>query len=82
MKTTKSALTIALLAAFMPAAVAAQAESGNTALTIYSTARPGALSPEFYRGGGNNRSGPRAPPGFIYARDISTAALLQCELEG
>ena len=64
MKTTKSALTIALLAAFMPAAVAAQAESGNTALTIYSTARPGALSPEFYRGGGNSQN----VPGYAVVR--------------
>jgi len=45
----QATLIIAALAAAFPAF--AQTENTGQALTIYSTARPGALSPELYRGG-------------------------------
>jgi hypothetical protein len=53
-----------LLAALLPAAALAQDSGGGNALTIYSSARPGALSPEFYRGGGNGQS----VPGYAVVR--------------
>ena len=84
MKPTKSAIALALLAAFMPAAFAAQAESAATALTIYSTAKPGALSPEFYRGGGNGQgvagmcwSGVKLISGRFLGRRGGTTAVLR-----
>lgn len=64
MKPIRTAISTALLTALLPAAFAAQAESGYTALTIYSTAKPGALSPEFYRGGGNSQN----VPGYAVVR--------------
>ncbi|MGA0024897.1 MAG: DUF4139 domain-containing protein [Burkholderiales bacterium] len=65
-----SALAIAVIAALTPGAYAAQSDAAGNALTIYSTARPGAIPPEFYRGGGNARS----VPGYAvvrHQRDIS-----------
>jgi len=50
--------------------VAGQAESGGNALTIYSTAQPGAIAPELYRNGSRGQ----AIPGFAVVRqqrDIS-----------
>ena len=44
--------------------VAAQAESGGDALTIYSTAQPGAIAPELYRNGGRGQ----AIPGYAVVR--------------
>ncbi|MDO8595223.1 MAG: hypothetical protein Q7R45_01230 [Sulfuricaulis sp.] len=43
---------------------AGQAESGGNALTIYSTAQPGAISPELYRNGGRGQ----AIPGYAVVR--------------
>ena len=43
---------------------AAQAESGGNALTIYSTAQPGAIAPELYRNGGRGQ----AIPGYAVVR--------------
>ena len=42
----------------------AQSEAGGNALTIYSTARPGAISPEVYRSGGRGQ----AIPGYAVVR--------------
>ncbi len=44
--------------------VAGQTEPGGDALTIYSTARPGAIAPELYRGGGRGQ----AIPGYAVIR--------------
>ncbi len=52
--------------------VAGQAESGGNALTIYSTAQPGAIAPELYRNGGRGQ----AIPGYAVVRqqrDLSLA---------
>jgi hypothetical protein len=59
-----AALMIAALTAALPALATAQNEMSGQALTIYSTARPGALPPELYRGGA---SGP-AVPGYAVVR--------------
>lgn len=42
-------VTAAAIASLLSFACAAQDKAGETALTIYSTARPGAVSPELYR---------------------------------
>jgi len=60
----------ALVAALLAAMPAVAAQPAGDALTIYSTARPGAISPEFYRGGGNGQG----VPGYAvvrHQRDIS-----------
>jgi hypothetical protein len=44
--------------------VASQTEAGGDALTIYSTAQPGAIAPELYRGGGRGQ----AIPGYAVVR--------------
>ena len=49
---------------FSAAAAGAQTESGANALTIYSTARPGAVPPELYRYGGRGQ----AVPGYAVVR--------------
>lgn len=67
MKPLKLTALVAALAAALPA-VAAQ--PAGDALTIYSTARPGAISPDFYRGGGSGQG----VPGYAvvrHQRDIS-----------
>lgn len=61
---TVSAVSTAILTALLPAIATAQNESGSTALTIYSNARPGAISPELYRGNGNGQ----AVPGYAVVR--------------
>jgi hypothetical protein len=68
---TRSIAATATLAALLPAATFA-AESA-TALTIYSTARPGALPPELYRGGAS------APgvPGYAVIRQQRDLALVR-----
>lgn len=66
-----AALMIAALAAAFPALAAAQNDGSGQALTIYSTARPGALPPELYRGGA---SGP-AVPGYAVVRHQRDIAL-------
>jgi hypothetical protein len=57
-------ISAAALAALIATPAAAQNSPGGTALTLYSSARPGALSPEFYRGGGDAR----AVPGYAVVR--------------
>jgi len=66
-----AALMIAALTAAFPALATAQNEMSGQALTIYSTARPGALPPELYRGGA---SGP-AVPGYAVVRHQRDIAL-------
>jgi hypothetical protein len=55
----------------LPLAATAQNDTGGNALTIYSTARPGAVRPELYRGNGN---GP-AIPGYAVVRQQRELAL-------
>ena len=64
-------LISAAIAAALPVHAAAPAENSGQALTIYSTARPGALPPELYRGGA---SGP-AVPGYAVVRAKRDLAL-------
>lgn len=59
-----------ILAAFAGAAIA-QTETGGQAITIYSTARPGALPPELYRGGGTGAT----IPGYAVVRQQRELAL-------
>jgi hypothetical protein len=66
-----AALMIAALTAALPDLATAQNEMSGQALTIYSTARPGALPPELYRGGA---SGP-AVPGYAVVRHQRDIAL-------
>ncbi len=66
-----TALLGAALAATFSATAAAQNDGSGQALTIYSTARPGALPPELYRGGA---SGP-AVPGYAVVRHQRELAL-------
>lgn len=72
-----TALSLAVAAATAPAAhsqnvaAAVAAPAGGTALTIYSTAQPGAIPPELYRGG--NRGG--AVPGYGVVRAERDLAL-------
>ena len=56
-----AALMIAALTAAFPALATAQNEMSGQALTIYSTARPGALPPELYRGGASGLAARRRP---------------------
>jgi hypothetical protein len=65
-----SLLTAAVLAA-LPQATAAQNDTGGNALTIYSTGRPGAMSPELYRGDGNGQP----VPGYAVVRQQRELAL-------
>ncbi len=66
-------LQLALILALLPAyALAADGDSGS-ALTIYSTARPGALPPELYRGGA---AGPSVP-GYAVVRQQRDIALVR-----
>jgi len=58
-----TAISTAIIAALPALAGAAQQDS--TALTIYSSARPGAISPQLYRGGGNGQN----VPGYAVVRD-------------
>jgi len=63
---------IAVAAAFLSIDTAgAQSEAGGNALTIYSTARPGAISPEVYRHGGRGQ----AIPGYAVVRHERDLAL-------
>lgn len=68
-----TALLGAVLAATLSATASAQDAGSGQALTIYSTARPGALPPELYRGGGN------APgvPGYAVVRQQRDIALVR-----
>lgn len=65
-----SALTFALAAA-LPGFAATPEAAGGNALTIYSTAQPGAVSPEQYRNGGRGR----VVPGYAVVRHERTLAL-------
>jgi hypothetical protein len=70
MKPLTTILGAAVLAA-MPLLASAQNNTGGNALTIYSNARPGAVSPELYRGGGNGQ----AVPGYAVVRQQRELAL-------
>ena len=65
-----SALALAVAAA-LPCFAAAQDSAGGNALTIYSTARPGAVTPELYRNGGRGQ----AVPGYAVVRHERDLAL-------
>lgn len=68
----QSTVAIAVAAAFLSIDTAgAQSEAGGNALTIYSTARPGAISPEAYRHGGRGQ----AIPGYAVVRHERDLAL-------
>ncbi|MBX9905705.1 MAG: hypothetical protein K2Y31_15250 [Burkholderiales bacterium] len=58
-----SMISAAVLAA-LPQITIAQTSTGGNALTIYSSARPGAVPPELYRSGGNGQ----AVPGYAVVR--------------
>jgi hypothetical protein len=66
----RSAVAAAVAAAVWPPAHA-QSDAGNVALTIYSTARPGAVPPELYRDGGRGQ----AVPGYAVVRNERELAL-------
>lgn len=65
-----SAVALATAAA-LPCFAAAQDTAGGNALTIYSTARPGAIAPELYRNGGRGQ----AVPGYAVVRHERELAL-------
>ncbi len=65
-----SLISAAVLAA-LPGITAAQNDTGGNALTIYSSARPGAVPPELYRSGGNGQ----AVPGYAVVRQQRDLAL-------
>jgi hypothetical protein len=65
-----SAVALAMAAA-LPCFAAAQDATGGNALTIYSTARPGAIAPELYRNGGRGQ----AVPGYAVVRHERELAL-------
>lgn len=65
-----SALALAVAAA-LPCFAAAQDVTRGNALTIYSTARPGAVAPELYRYGGRGQ----AVPGYAVVRHERDLAL-------
>lgn len=67
----QATLMIAALTAAFPAI--AQTENTGQALTIYSTARPGALPPELYRGG----AGGPAVPGYAVVSQQRDLALVR-----
>ncbi len=62
---------LALILAAFAATATAQSEGSGQAVTIYSTARPGALPPDLYRGGGNGT----AIPGYAIVRQQRELAL-------
>ena len=64
-------LLSAVVLAALPLLAFAQNETGGNALTIYSTARPGAVGPELYRSGGNGQ----AVPGYAVVRQQRELAL-------
>jgi hypothetical protein len=61
----------AAVMAALPLIAVAQNDAGGNALTIYSTARPGAVPPELYRGGDNGQ----AVPGYAVIRQQRDIAL-------
>jgi hypothetical protein len=65
-----SLISAAVFAA-LPQITAAQSSAGGNALTIYSSARPGAVPPELYRSGGNGQ----AVPGYAVVRQQRDLAL-------
>ena len=68
---TAAALIPALL--FGSSQVGGQTDPGGDALTIYSTAQPGAISPELYRNGGRGQ----AIPGYAVVRQQRDINLTQ-----
>jgi hypothetical protein len=74
MKRSKAATAAALsLSAIALAATDTTSTKGGTALTIYSTAQPGAISPEVYRQGGNGQ----AVPGYAVIKQEREVNLTQ-----
>ncbi|MBY0270905.1 MAG: hypothetical protein K2X06_13625 [Burkholderiales bacterium] len=71
MKPFTPALLGAAILAALPRITIAQNDSGGNALTIYSNARPGAISPELYRGGGHGQP----VPGYAVVRQQRELAL-------
>lgn len=72
LSTRRSAVAVAVTAILSPAAsTAASAQNSGTALTIYSTLRPGAVAPELYRDGGRGQ----AVPGYAVVRNERELAL-------
>lgn len=75
MKLLTPSLTVHMISAAvlatLPGITAAQNDSSGNALTIYSSARPGAISPELYRGGGNGQT----VPGYAVVRQQREIAL-------
>lgn len=68
----KSALALAVSAVLLPAGMSgAQSTPGGNALTIYSTARPGAIAPALYRHGGRGQN----VPGYAVVRHERAIAL-------
>ncbi|MBI4206703.1 MAG: DUF4139 domain-containing protein [Betaproteobacteria bacterium] len=67
---TSWAVAIAVAATLSPS-VSVAGEAGGTALTIYSTLRPGAVPPELYRDGGRGQS----VPGYAVVRNQRELAL-------
>jgi hypothetical protein len=68
----RSLVAIAVASAFsLPVPAAGAGEAGGTALTIYSTLRPGAVPPELYRDGGRGQS----VPGYAVVRNERELAL-------
>ncbi len=68
----RTLLNAALIVA-LPATAADQGESGGNALTIYSTARPGAISPETFRNSDEHNR--RPVPGYALVRQQRDMAL-------
>ena len=60
----RAPLALAIALAMGTGGAAGQVEPGANALTIYSTARPGAIAPELYRSGGRGQ----AVPGYAVVR--------------
>lgn len=67
--------TIASLAALAGLAAAALAQPASTSLTIYSSAQPGAISPEMYRPVSGMNMGRFNAPGYAMVREIRPITL-------
>jgi hypothetical protein len=79
MKKSKSPLAVAISAACLGlAAHAAQGADAETAITIYSSAQPGAISPEFYRPiPGQGVPNAMSVPGYALVRDDRDVSIKQ-----
>jgi len=79
MRKSLSPLAVAVSCAIFGAAThAAAAEKGETAITIYSSAQPGGISPEFYRPiPGQGVPNAMSVPGYALVRDDRDVAIKQ-----